>query len=93
MERLSKEKQELFATGKQDQEARLPDGSRMKREFHVRFCERLSGRFRWATHFLIWGDLASCLKGQRRKTELEVSRGRSSQDSDEGPNEKESQNI
>lgn len=37
--------------------------------------------------------LASCLKGQRRKTEREVSRGRSSQDSDEGPNEKESQKI
>ncbi|TQO04911.1 UNVERIFIED_ORG: hypothetical protein FHU01_4520 [Citrobacter freundii] len=42
---------------------------------------------------LTWGDLASCLKGQRRKTEREVSRGRSSQDSDEGPNEKESQKI
>lgn len=42
---------------------------------------------------LIWGVLASCLKGQRRKTEREVSRGRSSQDSDEGPNEKESQKI
>ncbi len=39
------------------------------------------------------GVLASCLKGQRRKTEREVSRGRSSQDSDEGPNEKESQKI
>ena len=32
---------------------------------------------------LTWGDLASCLKGQRRKTEREVSRGRSSQDSDD----------
>ncbi|EHR0243010.1 TPA: hypothetical protein ACWKR9_002132 [Escherichia coli] len=42
---------------------------------------------------LTWGVLASCLKGQRRKTEREVSRGRSSQDSDEGPNEKESQKI
>jgi hypothetical protein len=27
---------------------------------------------------LTWGDLASCLKGQRRKTEREVSKGRSS---------------
>ncbi len=42
---------------------------------------------------LTWGVLASCLKGQRRKTEREVSRGRCSQDSDEGPNEKESQKI
>jgi hypothetical protein len=27
---------------------------------------------------LTWGDLASCLKGRRRKAEREVSRGRSS---------------
>jgi hypothetical protein len=38
---------------------------------------------------LTWGDLASCLKGRRCKPEREVSRGRSSRDMGEGPNEKE----
>ncbi len=27
----------------------LNNKSRMKREFHVRFCERLAGKFRWPT--------------------------------------------
>ncbi len=27
----------------------LDDKSRMKREFHVRFCESLRGKFPWAT--------------------------------------------
>jgi hypothetical protein len=40
---------------------------------------------------LTWGDLASCLKGRRRKAEREVSRGRSSRSVGEGPNEKERQ--
>jgi hypothetical protein len=38
---------------------------------------------------LTWGDLASCLKGRRRKPEREISRGRSSCSLGEGPNEKE----
>ncbi|EHX8709932.1 hypothetical protein [Escherichia coli] len=54
---------------------------------------RRSGSCAGKDRVLTWGDLASCLKGQRRKTEREVSRGRSSQDSDEGPNEKKSQKI
>jgi hypothetical protein len=30
----------------------LPNGSRMSREIHVRFCEKLAGKFRWLTlHF------------------------------------------
>lgn len=39
---------------------------------------------------LTWGDLASRLKGRRRKPEGEVSRGRSSWATSQGPNEKES---
>jgi hypothetical protein len=48
---------------------------------------------------LTWGDLALCLKGRRptevpvgrREAEREVSRGRSSRNLGEGPNEKERQ--
>ena len=40
---------------------------------------------------LTWGDLASCLKGRRGNTEREVSKGRSSRNLGEGPNEKERQ--
>ena len=61
--------------------------------FVVKSKSRRSGGCAGKDSVLTWGDLASCLKGQRRKTEREVSRGRSSQDSDEGPNEKESQKI
>ena len=61
--------------------------------FVVKSKSRRSGGCAGKDRALTWGDLASCLKGQRRKTEREVSRGRSSQDSDEGPNEKESQKI
>jgi hypothetical protein len=39
---------------------------------------------------LTWGDLAWWVKARRRKAEREVSRGRSSRETDEGPNEKES---
>ena len=39
---------------------------------------------------LTWGDLALRLKGRRRKPEREVSRGRSSWATSQGPNEKES---
>ena len=40
---------------------------------------------------LTWGDLSSCLKGRRCKSEREVSRGRSSllARTNEGPNKKE----
>lgn len=61
--------------------------------FVVKSKSRRSGGCAGKDRVLTWGELASCLKGQRRKTEREVSRGRSSQDSDEGPNEKESQKI
>jgi hypothetical protein len=41
---------------------------------------------------LTWGDLALCLKGRRKKkSEREVSRGRSSHSLGEGPNGKERQ--
>jgi hypothetical protein len=33
----------------------LNNKSRMKREFHVRFCERLAGKFRWPTR-PVYGD-------------------------------------
>jgi predicted transposase/invertase (TIGR01784 family) len=33
---------------------RMPNWSRMKREFHVRFCEKLAGKFRWFTHQMDW---------------------------------------
>jgi len=32
---------------------RLDDRSRMKREFHVRFCESLRGKLPWATRLLL----------------------------------------
>jgi hypothetical protein len=61
--------------------------------------EALVANFRWRRSggravkecVLTWGDLASCLKGRRCKSEREVSRGRSSslERADEGPNEKE----
>jgi hypothetical protein len=61
--------------------------------------EALVTKFRWRRSggravkecVLTWGDLASCLKGQRCKSEREVSRGRNSlfARADEGPNEKE----
>lgn len=59
--------------------------------FVAKAKSRGSGSCAGKDRVFTWGDLASCLKGQRRKTEREVSRGRSSEDSDEGPNEKESQ--
>jgi hypothetical protein len=33
----------------------LDDKSRMKREFHVRFCESLRGKFPWATRLMSRG--------------------------------------
>jgi hypothetical protein len=61
--------------------------------------EALVTKFRWRRSggravkecVLTWGDLASCLKGRRCKSEREVSRGRISLlvRADEGPNEKE----
>ena len=40
---------------------------------------------------LTWGGLALCLKGRRCEPEREVSRGRSSRGTGEGPNEKDSE--
>jgi hypothetical protein len=59
--------------------------------FVVKAKSRRSGGCAGKDRVLTRGDLASCLKGQRRKMEREVSRGRISRNFDEGPNEKESQ--
>lgn len=61
--------------------------------FLVKLKPRRYGGCAGKERVFTWGDLVSCLKEQRRKTEREISRGRSGQDSDKGVNEKESQKI
>jgi len=47
---------------------RLKDKSRMKREFHVRFCESLKGRFLRATRPLcVAGQVSSNVSHIRRQ--------------------------
>ena len=50
---------------------------------------RRSGGCAVKERVLTWGDLASCPKGRRCEPEREVSKGRSSRNLGEGPNEKE----
>lgn len=70
-------------------------GERARRRKALVVNEKLrrSGGCAGKHRVLTWGDLASRLKGRRRKAQREVSRGRSSHGRPgEGPNEKESWN-
>ena len=58
--------------------------------FVVNVKLRRSGGCAGKDRVLTWGYLASRLKGRRRKPGREVSRGRSSWATSEGPNEEES---
>jgi len=55
---------------------------------NVKLCR--SGGCAGKDRDLTWGDLVSLPKGGRRKSGREVSRGRSSRATGQGPNEKES---
>jgi transposase len=37
----------------------LDKGSRVSREAHARFCERLRGQFPWPTHQVVWGSIGT----------------------------------
>ena len=52
--------------------------ARNRKALVVKAMWRKSGGCAGKGCVLTWGDLASCLKGRRRKPEREVSRGRSS---------------
>jgi len=43
-------------TGVSQRTVGLPDGSRVRRESHARFCERLAVQSRWPTHHLVPGN-------------------------------------
>ena len=61
--------------------------------FVVNVKLRRSGGCAGKDRVLTWGDLVSRLKGRRRKPGREVSRGRSSWATSQGPNEKESWRV